>query len=98
MAKLDVLLAEYPGDDAWAAFAAIFRPDLGGTERHALRALSPHDGDISETVAGIFGQEATAEWLEQPIPALDGQSPVGVIASRPDGYKIVRHALMRMPV
>ena len=98
MGSLQVLLDEYSGDDDWADFASYYKLRLDDKSRQAARLLLPEDEDLAETVAGMLGLENLPEWLEYRSGVLEGNLPREVIASGPDGYKIVRHAIMRMPV
>ena len=94
MRPLDVLQNEYSGDEAWARFAASVQPfsDPGG-----VAELTPLVGD--EQIASVLSaQVATgARWLSTALPALEGRTPASVLLEHPQGLKIVRTLLMRMP-
>ena len=94
----ETLRREYPGDEAWAGFVAAFRPEATN-HRHAQASIPiPADTDMAETLVAILGYDAALEWVDRPIDALDGRSPAEVIADDPDGIRIVRHVLMRLPI
>lgn len=98
MSSIETLLDEYPGDEAWVNFAAVFKPDFADDRPILLRALIPDDPELADTVVGIFGEDEANAWINRPIGVLDGQSPAHILSTHPDGCRIVRHALMRMPV
>lgn len=65
--SVDVLLAEYPGDRAWERLAATFQ----GAQ---CESLGIEDATLARTLSAEMGG-AAREWLQQPLPALDGHSP-----------------------
>jgi len=85
----ETLRREYPGDEAWAGFVAAFRPEA--TDHRYAQASAPIP---AETLVAILGYDAALDWVD----ALDGRSPAEVIADDPDGIRIVRHVLMRLPI
>jgi hypothetical protein len=89
----ETLRREYPGDEAWAGFVAAFRPEA--TDHRHAQASAPIP---AETLVAILGYDAALDWVDRPIDALDGRSPAEVIADDPDGIRIVRHVLMRLPI
>ncbi|WP_375269838.1 antitoxin Xre/MbcA/ParS toxin-binding domain-containing protein [Phenylobacterium sp.] len=40
---------------------------------------------------------AAREWLQRPLPALDDHSPAWLLAHHPQGARVVRAFVMRMP-
>ncbi len=92
------LRREYPGDEAWAGFVAAFKGASTGHRRAQASALIPADADMGETLVAIMGHGRALDWVDRPIDALGGRSPADVIADDPDGIRIVRHVLMRLPI
>lgn len=98
MPTLDVLRDEYPGDDAWYKYAAVFRPSTIDADGKAVVQMVPQDESLAEALIGLFGPKEAAHWLRKPNDVLDGRSPNDVIMTFHDGYRIVRHAIMRIPI
>lgn len=98
MSALETLRFEYPGDDAWAAYAAVFAPPADAIDPDMARMLVPQDEELASTLIGIMGRAEASAWIDRSIPALDAMSPAQVIATLPGGCRIVRHLVMRMPV
>lgn len=98
MSILDTLKIEYPGDEAWQRYASVFRPVVTKHEANIVHLIIPEDESLAETLVGLFGQLEAAAWVERPNDALDGLSPRQVLASVEGGDRIVRHAVMRIPL
>ena len=98
MSSIETLRREYPGEPAWAHFAAVFSADAMNGPQGGTQSLLPDDPRLAETLIGMFGQDGAAGWLNRPIDVLDGQSPAHILSTHPVGCRIVRHALMRTPV
>jgi hypothetical protein len=94
----ETLRREYPGDEAWASFVAAFKPASAEYRRAQASALIPADVEMAETLIAILGHDPALDWIDRPIDTLDGRSPADVMANDPDGIRIVRHVLMRLPI
>ncbi|MHA6769427.1 hypothetical protein [Sphingobium ummariense] len=79
--SIAILVASYPGDQAWSQFA---------------RAYQALDESLDSVAAARLGDGST-RWMEAPIPALEGLSPRQVLAAKPSGELAVRTVIMRMP-
>jgi uncharacterized protein (DUF2384 family) len=92
---IDILRKEYPGDANWARFVAVHRSSraLAKPWRELVRLTTE---DIALVLAARVGNGAAA-WLESPAPVLDGQTPIDVLRNEPDGERVIRHLLMRLP-
>ncbi|NKI72796.1 DUF2384 domain-containing protein [Collimonas pratensis] len=96
MSTLKILENEYPGDAAWRKFV------LGaGTNQHASPSLAhlldeKIDAELSAVLISTFGASAE-DWLTNPCDALQRRTPIDVLRSEPEGLKILRSVLMRMP-
>lgn len=88
--SIDTLVAEYPGERAWARFVASFPPPLEGT------GDGYGDPELTRVLVGELGDQA-AQWMAKPVRVLEGRSPAEVLASHPQGLLAVRTAVMRMP-
>ena len=88
--SLDVLIAEYPGDRAWERFVGVV---ADGSQDGALRLT---DQGIARVLAAYMGAKARI-WLDQPVPTLDGRTPIDVLSNHPNGATAIRSVLMRMP-
>lgn len=86
----------YAGDAAWRAFAALFRGQLtGSAEAAELTRLLGGDEALAEVIVGTVG-DAALWWIEQPIPALSGLSPIRCVESARRRERL-REMLLRMP-
>ena len=91
--RLKVLYEEYPGDNAWRDFVSSF-PDID-------QEILDHDSLDSDLIRVLYWKkgsnlEGVKSWLNKPIQALDGNTPVKV-AKLKAGKLILRTVLMRMP-
>ena len=91
--RLYTLLVEYSGNEGWEEFVACF-PAL----EMQLYQRCEIDHDIASVLYWKKGNDVDRlnRWLEQPVPALDGEAPVDIL-KQPDGKAILRSLIMRMP-
>ena len=85
----------YPGDARWSAFAKHFEEEWGKCEwqDQLLDKLAGHV-DLSVVVYGLFLEQAL-NWVEEPVPALEGLSPQKCTTTK-KGILRLRTMLMRM--
>lgn len=81
MKSVDLLIVEYPGDDAWSRFAT---------------ATGAADEEVDSVARALLGT-AAHQWLQTPLGALDGHSPSDVIVAESQGQRAIRSLMMRMP-
>ncbi len=92
MSRVEILNTEFPGQTAWKRFSDCYA-DVEISERDAVIV----DADIAQVLLAKLGTAAQVnKWLQKPLPALEGAS-VTQILERPDGARIVRSLVMRMP-
>lgn len=93
MSGLDVLVREYPGDQAWQDYVDAWK-DMGASPDPDVAKLVGDDG-LALVLDAHFDDYAL-RWLEDRPPVLDGQQPLDVLRGA-DGMKIMRTVLMRFP-
>ena len=86
----------YPGDDAWYNFVQVFSGVWNDCDcqDEIIQKLNGQK-DIAMVIYGINGNN-WATWIDLPIPALDGVSPVECVVE-PMLVKRLRTMLMRLP-
>ena len=99
MSSIETLRREYPGDPAWARFAAVFSADVVNGLQDAARSLLPNDLGPAETLIGMFGWDGggLAQLADRcagrsvACPyTLDPSRRLPDRSSRPDAYAGVR--------
>ncbi|MDE1465696.1 antitoxin Xre/MbcA/ParS toxin-binding domain-containing protein [Spartinivicinus poritis] len=91
--RLKILLSEYPGDIKWERYASNL-PEIDTLRESKLKI----DNDLFKAIYWSMGEdlERVTSWLEQGVPALDGNSPLEVMKLK-EGQKIIRTIIMRIP-
>jgi uncharacterized protein (DUF2384 family) len=79
--SVDLLIVEYPGDDAWDRF---------------VTATDAADDEIDSVARVMLGTDAQ-QWLQTPLGALDGRSPSDVSVAEAQGRTAIRSLMMRLP-
>lgn len=97
MIGLEHLIAEYPGDERWNAF--VESCGVGWDQYDGKTALMSklQDEDIAVVLNHILGNNAL-DWLQSQVPALNGMTPLDVLANGHKGKIVIRSLLMRMPM
>jgi hypothetical protein len=97
MNALDVLVDEFPGEEAWSSFVEVFRLawENVSDKDHFIREIG--DADIAIVLNARMGHEAIT-WVKQPIGALEQKSVLQVLKAGPPGETAVKSLIMRMPV
>jgi hypothetical protein len=78
--KLAVLIAKFPGDEAWRAFA----------ESREAEAT-----DVLAVASKVVGTDHL-NWLNRKIPAFDGHTPLDVLQNAPSGDVALKCLLMKI--
>jgi hypothetical protein len=87
----------YSGDSAWTAYAGTWADYWRGCNFKPALLESVHsDLLLAQTIYGVVGDSAL-RWLEQPVPALDGRTPVSCLSTL-GGVHALRECLLRAPV
>ena len=74
MSDLDVLITEYPGDEAWRNFVNVFQPAWAArADKDKLISIIGNT-DLAIVLAAALDEKA-ASWFDRPIGALKGRSP-----------------------
>lgn len=97
MSAIETLLAEYPGDEAWAAYRNVFKPAWLKIQDHDRFLDALRNEDLATVLAVTMGEYAM-DWFNSPVGALDDESPASVLARHPLGLVIIKSLLMRMPL
>jgi uncharacterized protein (DUF2384 family) len=96
MGAIQILRDEYPGDNAWDRFVAVFRPSWESRTDKEFYLRHLKSEDVAVVLAGDMGNRAI-EWFSSPAQALENRSPRDVLESEQFGLLILRSLLMRMP-
>lgn len=98
MSSIETLRRKYPGDPAWAHFAAVFSADAVNGPQGAARSLLPDDPGLAETLIGMFGRDGGLAQSANRCAGrsvacpytLDPSRRLQDRSSRPDAYAGVR--------
>ena len=96
MSAINILRDEYPGDDAWQKFVAVFRPAWDSLQDKDSYRSSLNDEEIAIVLAASMGEHAP-HWFNKPCGALNKRAPIDVLKNEPAGINVIRTLLMRMP-
>lgn len=86
MDSIDIYIKEF-NKSKWNGFAA-------GCKASKVRVKGVPQ-EIVDAVSRALGENNAAEWLRNPVPALDGKSPVEVL-KMPNGEKALKTLIMRL--
>jgi len=97
MNEVEVLIDEFPGDEAWLSFVQVFRPVWENVSDKERLVREIGNEDIAIVLNATMGHDAI-EWIKQPIGALDQQSVLQVLKNSSHGEMAVKSLIMRMPM
>lgn len=85
----------YSGDRAWRKFVAVCdeRREKSSERDRLVSVLRGHK-DLAKAIECLVAEPFS--WIETPIPALDGLSPLKCLEST-QGIRRLRECLMRFP-
>jgi hypothetical protein len=86
----------YAGDDAFLRLVDLLRPEWRQCPDRDQFIAAFGDVEIAIVLAGNRGQRAFARFHDK-IPALDHRSAADVLSNEPEGHRIIRSLLLRMP-
>ena len=96
MGAIRVLRNEYPGDTSWRRLVDVFRPEWQQcADRHRYLAEFG-DEEVAIVLFGSFAEHAIA-WFNGEVPALEERTPADVLRNEPQGLRIIKSLLMRLP-
>jgi uncharacterized protein (DUF2384 family) len=96
MSVINILRDEYPGDDAWKRFVAVFRPVWEKSQGKEFDISRFGDEGVAIVLRVSMGDSAS-DWFNRPCGSLGKRAPVDVMASESLGVNVIRTLLMRMP-
>jgi hypothetical protein len=96
MSAIDILRAEYPGDEAWSRFVDVFRPAWDEARNTYSSFAELGNEEIAIVLSATLGSEAVP-WCSRPCGALGRRTPSDVLKTEAHGLVILRTLLMRMP-
>ena len=97
MNALDILVDEFPGEEAWLSFVEVFKPAWENLmdKDHFVHEIG--DEDIAIVLSARMGDDAIT-WVRKPIEALDQKSVLQSLAAGSFGETAVKKLIMRMPI
>ena len=96
MNAIPVLRDEYAGDAAFRNHVDLLRPGWQRRSDKAQFIAALGDVEIAIVLAARMGHHAFA-WFHEKIPASDQRSAAEVLQNEPEGRRIIRSLLLRMP-